>query len=78
MVTAVYKASFGSKFYVPEEYELLISFVPIGNSINSNFLEGGSDGKLRLRTILLEEIENDSIDEDDTVFIERVSKVEEI
>ena len=55
----------------------MISYVPIGNSAGSLFSGGGSDGKFRLRTILLEEIDYNTIDQN-SIIIERIGEDEEI
>jgi len=77
LITSIYKATLGSKFYVPLEYEILISFVPIDNSQNSLFSEG-NDGYLRLRAALVKEIDEEEFSDESTIIIERVKEEEEI
>ena len=47
-ITKVFTATWGRQFLIPAEYEVIVYFAPIGNSVESKF-GAVKEGMLRLR-----------------------------
>jgi len=61
---------FGRKFYIPADYDILISFAPVGNSADSTFTTSTS-GKIRLRTMLEKDVAVHRVADPNLVVFER-------
>lgn len=51
--TKIFRAEFGRQFVIPAEYDIMVYFIPYGNSPKSKFPLGRNpdlEGKIRLRT----------------------------
>lgn len=62
-MTRIFRGYFGSKFYIPSEYDIFISFAPIGNSENSIWNDDATSGKFSFRAELRNTVEGQDADD---------------